>query len=413
MAVTPHSTDGVLAGPSGKQAPGLDTAVSAPRLAFIDGLRGIAALVVAMGHIIGMVPPDHPTTTFVRATLGEKLIWPWLFGGPMVWLFILVSGFALTWSEESRIASGRGRSSLRVFARRRAWRILPTYYVSLLLGLLVVLGFGRILVRPSPSLDTFEPVTLAGVLSHLGLVHNLDPNWVHQINPPLWSIAVEAQLYLLFPVLAWAMFRWRPYLPVLVLLVATKIANHVSPVQLFGLITWFVAGSVLAYVLRRHHASRPWLLATAGLAGILGLYRGPAQATTQTGQPIWLIAFVALVAALAGARPGRLNVATWKRTVLLGRSSYSLYAVHFPIAVLVWAVVGRLELPHAASVLLMIAVAAPTSLAAATVSYRFVEGPSLGRVQAVGSRPPTAGQGAATLPRPTDGCVAIAGTRRR
>jgi peptidoglycan/LPS O-acetylase OafA/YrhL len=353
------------------------------RLSFVDGLRGIAALVVAVGHIIGMVPPDHPSTDFAAADWGQRLMWPWLFGGPMVWMFILLSGFALTWSEDGRVLRGLARTSPWLFARRRAWRILPTYYVSLALGLVVTVGLGRFLTAPSPSLSTYGPVTPAGVLAHLGLFHNLAPQWTHQINPPLWSIAIEVQLYLLFPLLAWAAIRWRPYAPAIVLLLLAKLVNHFSPVPLLGFITWFVAGAVLAHFIRRHPLRRLPLLSVAAVALTYGIYEGPGRTTTQVGQAVWLLGLAALVAGLVGAPAGGLNVPTWRPAVILGQRSYSLYVVHFPLALLLWAGVSHLHLPTAPAVVVMVAVGVPLALGAASVCYRLVEEPSLRRLSRV------------------------------
>ena len=131
--------------------------MSLGRQRYIDGLRGLAALVVAVGHTWGMVPPDHPPFTLLNADAEHLLLWPWLFGKQMVWLFILLSGFALYWSEESRRWSGRDATSLRTYFGRRAWRILPTYYVSLGLGALVTVALEALLVAPSPSLRTYSP----------------------------------------------------------------------------------------------------------------------------------------------------------------------------------------------------------------------------------------------------------------
>ena len=39
------------------------------------------------------------------------------------------------------------------------------------------------------------------MLSHLFLVHNFNPDWYYGINGAFWSIAVESQLYVLYPVL--------------------------------------------------------------------------------------------------------------------------------------------------------------------------------------------------------------------
>ncbi len=175
--------------------------IQRPRLYFIDGLRGIAALIVAVGHLIGMVGPDHPVVPIWNANLEMLIIWPWTFGGPAVWLFILLSGFALFWAEESRRLAGRGNTGLAAYIKRRFWRILPTYYMSLFLGLIVVVVMAPILIPPSPSLQTYSPTSWMGFIAHVFLFQNLDLGWRFQFVPPLWSISVEMQLYIILPLI--------------------------------------------------------------------------------------------------------------------------------------------------------------------------------------------------------------------
>ena len=93
-----------------------------------------------------------------------------------------------------------------------------------------------------------------------------------------------------------------------------------------------------------------------------------------------------LGARIARRALGLWNLVTARPLTWLGDRSYSLYAVHFPIALLVWAGIGRLGLGHSAAVLATLAAGVPLSVAVAHVCYRLVEQPSLRRVTAVGRR---------------------------
>lgn len=362
----------------------LTTAVPEPQFKFINGLRGMAALVVAVGHIIGMVGPDHPKVPIWATDLLGLLIWPWTFGGPAVWLFIMLSGFTLYWTEESRRERGRGATSLKVYVKRRLWRILPTYYAAFALGAVVVSGLGAFLVAPSPSLQTYEPVTLGGVLSHLFMVHNLNPEWRTQIVPPLWSIAVEMQLYALFPLLFLVRRKLGVYLVAAGIVVVSFVLNQVASFPIFELIEWFVIGALLAHVLRRHRV--PATLAIPITLGALavGFMRFPAV-SGRLEQGVWLIAFTGLIAwmfALEGTR--RRNLLESKPALWLGQRSYSLYAVHFPVALLSWALVGRLDLSGAQHIIGIVVLGLAASLAVASASYRWIEVPSLERSRLAG-----------------------------
>ncbi|GAA1476851.1 acyltransferase [Nocardioides aestuarii] len=354
---------------------------SGDRLAYITGLRGIAALVVAVGHLLGMVPPDHPATSVFGANAYHLAIWPWLFGGQAVWLFLMVSGFALYWSEMRRRDAGRGATPLRVYALRRFWRIAPTYYAAVALGTVVLLVGSSVYLAPSPSLDTLRPVTPGGVVSHLLFVHNLNVQWIYQISPPLWSIGVEVHLYLLFPLLV----RWHnPIVPACLLVVAVRALQYALDLPVFALAEFFLAGAVLSHVAERWRPiPGPLLWATALTFMGLGFVRldlpGPAD------QLVWLIGFGTLLLALHQASAAeRGNVTTWPTVQRLGDASYSLYAVHFPLALALWWGVGRLGLPHAAEAAVMVVLGLPLVLAATWGCYRWVETWSLGKVRDVG-----------------------------
>lgn len=346
------------------------------KLPFITGLRGVAALVVAVGHMWGMVGPDHPGGPLWDADAEHVLLWFWQFGKPMVWVFILVSGFALFWSEEGRLLAGRKATSLRSYAVKRAWRILPTYYVSLALGLLIVAGAGWWLAAPSPSLRTYIPLTPGGLVSHVFLVHNLAPGWIYQVNPPLWSIAVEVQLYVLFPFLLWVGRRWNTYAGASALVVGVFLLNAVTDVPLFALAHWFIIGAVLAHFARRWTLHRGALYAVAGSTLAIGFLRIPGL-QGRIEELVWMAGFSCLVLALVQTGTGRRNPLAWSSTQWLGERSYSLYAVHFPLALIVWGVVSRLGLDRPGEVVTIILAGVGLSLVLSNWCYRLVELPSM------------------------------------
>lgn len=353
-----------------------------PRLKFVDGLRGVAALVVAAGHVLGMVGPDRPVIPIWKTDALGLVLWPWTFGGPAVWLFIMLSGFTLYWTEESRRLGSRGATPFRVYWQRRFWRILPTYYAALAFGAVVVLGFGWMLLDPSPSLMTYEPVTLGGVLSHMFMVHNLDPAWRTQIVPPLWSIAVEMQLYLLFPLLFILRRKLTVYGVAAGLVLVSFALNQVASFPVFELVEWFVVGAILAHVLRRRQVHAKVALVVALTALAIGFARVPTL-SGRIEQGVWLVAFAALIAWMF-ARGDRKNLLESKPALWLGARSYSLYAVHFPVALLCWSLVGRLDLSRVEYIIGIAVFGMGVSLAAASASYRWIEVPSLEKSRLVG-----------------------------
>ncbi len=137
---------------------------------------------------------DHPE----RAAHG-LIAWltDWLaYGHYAVTVFIAISGFSL--GLPIARGNGRLRKGALDFFQRRSVRILPPYYAALLIAYLVAcLSLHR---HTGSAYDSALPTTAFGFWSHLFLIHDFWPVQF-EADPPLWSIAVECQLYLFFPLL--------------------------------------------------------------------------------------------------------------------------------------------------------------------------------------------------------------------
>src|SRR5579862_3526623 len=168
------------------------------RLAFIEGLRGVAALYVVLTHIGSMVDPSHLSGTDSKAPEWlQALIRPFWFGHLAVAAFIVLSGYCL---QTSLFGGKDGRiHNFRKFYARRARRILPPYYATLILSVLVSIYITS--KQPGMPFSQYVPVTQENVLAHVFMVHNFSPDWMYKLNGVLWSIAIEWQLYILFPIL--------------------------------------------------------------------------------------------------------------------------------------------------------------------------------------------------------------------
>src|SRR5947209_13497448 len=152
-----------------------------PRVPWLDGVRALAALYVVVHHAWLTVFPD-PLHNRGPLWVG------WLMYGQLaVAVFIVVSGFSLGLAP---VHEGlRLRGGARRFVRRRAWRILPAYWAALALSAVVAMLF--------LGTRTGVHITARGMVVHAlllqDLVHGATPNGV------FWSIAVEWQIYFLFP----------------------------------------------------------------------------------------------------------------------------------------------------------------------------------------------------------------------
>jgi peptidoglycan/LPS O-acetylase OafA/YrhL len=155
----------------------------------LDGLRGIAVLLVIWCHLRGF--------TFDSSTewLSDFKAASGFIG---LYLFFVLSGFLLFLPYARSFLSGNKWPSTRRFYMRRALRILPIFYAALFVLFAVALIAPKSgLVPPIPRAKTlFTLVTL---------FHDVRPDaWFYVLgtDTPLWSLAIEWQFYLVLPVIA-------------------------------------------------------------------------------------------------------------------------------------------------------------------------------------------------------------------
>lgn len=164
----------------------------------LDGLRGIAVLLVVFMHMFvwmrGLVTPSG------EAILG-KTEDVWGFGTTGVELFFVLSGFLLFMPYARALLGLKEFPSTRKFYTRRILRIVPAYWVALLIT--VVASMQAFL----PALAPTNGIGWQNFLLHFLFLHNLDDQVDFSMNSVYWSMAVEAQFYLLLPLLAKLAYR--------------------------------------------------------------------------------------------------------------------------------------------------------------------------------------------------------------
>ncbi|MER5789821.1 acyltransferase [Streptomyces sp. NPDC001980] len=345
-----------------------------PQVRGLDGLRGLAALYVVLFHCWLYTFPGYPHSSAP----------PWLgglmFGRLAVVFFLVLSGFSLAISPARH---GWRSAGVGEFLRRRAWRILPPYWAALAMSLLI----SRFVVPASH----FGPPTGATVLV-FGLVAQ-DMVTAPTPNGAFWSIGVEAELYLLFPLLLLvrrrsgaAMLAASVTLPVVVIGLTAAGANpvegdnwlapHLAPVFAAG-----VAGAGIVTASDRvRRLPWGWFAVLAALPVLaLGAVRGSVWTVNHY---FWIDLAIApamtmLLAAVATGKPAVLvRLLTARPVHGLGSFSYSLYLIHLPI---VMAVMRRIA-PHFVSPGLptfwfTLAVGLPVSICAAWLFSRLFEIP--------------------------------------
>jgi peptidoglycan/LPS O-acetylase OafA/YrhL len=311
------------------------------RLAFIEGLRGVAALYVVFTHFGSMIDPSHLSGAKSNSPEWlQALIRPFWFGHLAVAAFIVLSGYCL----QTSLFGGRdGRiHKYGKFYARRARRILPPYYATLICSVLVSIYVTS--KQPGMPFSQYVPVTQENVLAHAFMVHNLNESWMYKLNGVLWSIGVEWQLYLLFPLLVALMFKVGRFFYVGLTALAAVALLVLLPVTL-RLYVWYIplfalgmAASHLAYRPNLRVGTLPrlaaWVFVLSSAACAYACYLG--GGIDPSIRPI-CDAFVGLAVAslvyLGTVAPWTpfTKLFAWKPIAGLGFFSYSLYLMHHPI----------------------------------------------------------------------------------
>ncbi|MBI4500227.1 MAG: acyltransferase [Gemmatimonadetes bacterium] len=365
-------------------------------LPVLDGLRGVAILLVLLTHAVAL--PLEPATTGLD-------VWAHAIarvGWTGVDLFFVLSGFLITGILLDTRDEPRRWSR---FYARRALRIFPLYY-GVLIAIFVVLP--RLVAWSEPQYHTLQAnqtwywayaVNFLEVVSH---GKGVPLNTVH-----FWSLSIEEQFYIFWPFVVWAcrpktLFKIGAVVLILGLtariwlMVANPLGYDnaawvITPVRLDGL----MMGAVLA-VAARSKGGLPrlrelaWPAAIGGMLAIalIGIaHRGfvsPDPVVGTIGLPLLAFTYGAVLVLALTARPGDLidRALRGKMIRSWGRYSYGVYVFHYLIiGALLWnprlafyqhesAWLGGSKLP---AVLLFALLAAALSFGVAWVSYNVYE----------------------------------------
>jgi len=296
---------------------------------------------------------------------------PFPWGRYGVDLFFVLSGYLIT---SGLLRSELGSGYFSRFYLRRSLRIFPAYYATIALAMIVV---------PVSALPMM-PWSL-GYLGNIGYLFG--DNW-NSALAHLWSLAVEEQFYLLWPLALWLVRstagRWRLIAAVLLIAPALRwgfteywswqAAYALLPARMDGL----AIGAAVALVQSTRGvewfvARRGRLLAAAALTGmLLVVVTRKIQFQTPPHMAIVLsvsvICFGFVVAATIGIRDTKLAaLMSLGPVVYLGQISYGLYLVH------VWVLYALDQ--HTDSWPLLLTAGGGISLVLAMLSWHFFERP--------------------------------------
>jgi peptidoglycan/LPS O-acetylase OafA/YrhL len=350
----------------------------AARVQWLDGIRGAAATFVVLHHIWLTTWPDFPSNT------GPWWLGWLLYGHMAVAIFIVVSGFSLALApmrNEGRLSGG-----VRRFIKRRAWRILPAYWAALILSIVVTAALLRPELGPGEHLRS---LAVHGLLLQ-DLMGSESPNGA------LWSIAIEWQIYFVFPLILLLARCTSLSVAVLITAVVVLLAhaaagvggaldkiNGLTPQFLvlfaLGALAVWLGGGDRAVRLRRPLAAVA--LVTLGSFVVLAASRGSEWIVARF---FWMdllfgvgaASLLALIHA-GGFVPARRVLAS-RAALWLGLFSYSIYLIHAPlVGVLDKYAFGPMDLSPLATFGVSLALGLPLILVLAYGFHLLFEAPFL------------------------------------
>jgi peptidoglycan/LPS O-acetylase OafA/YrhL len=337
----------------------------------LDGLRGISILLVYIHH----------------------LYYPLMPGGFLgVDVFFVLSGFLIT-SLLVQEQEQKGLISLKDFYIRRALRLMPA-----LITLIVIIGsFALIFLDLRRRTATYQGIWLT--LSYAS-------NWLYALgyfsaDNPLgitWSLAIEEQFYLTWPLLLILALRFklrhRWILYILALLIALISLHrkmlveqgasifrlyYASDIRADTLIIGCLTGLLVSWNLLPHN--KRFEIGMKSLAAVGGIFLGYLVGTAswtdlmlyQHGGYTLIALCIAMILTVVIIWPPKivLLALNFPPLIWIGRISYGLYLWHWPVR---WFIYQKKVMPASALQLLAVLV---LSLLASTFSYYFVEKPFL------------------------------------
>ncbi len=326
------------------------------RLAFADGLRGLAALWVLLFHLS---TGRHLDALLAALPAGvDRVAFTWGHGGVAV--FFVLSGCVLALTVERATLDAAGASR---FVLRRLLRLAPPYYAALLVA--VALG----LVKG-------EHVGAWQVVAHGLFVQTLVD--VPPVGIVFWTLSIEMQFYVAFALLTWlgdapGGARTVTRRVVAVLALAWPLGWLATPSPATGFLPFwaqFMAGVLARDAMRGDRADKAFATAFAAVLLACGIARDDLFSG---------IAGATALALLAAHAAGGLHAwLSGRAAQALGRVSYSLYLMHVPTITLAAAVLHRLP-PHAGVVgeLVDAALVVAACVAVAWAFWRAIERPGI------------------------------------
>ncbi|MDD2800010.1 MAG: acyltransferase [Methylococcales bacterium] len=342
------------------------------RLVELDGLRGIAAFMVFLSHVIGLLA----VTRFVNFyhSSPARIISD---GAAAVDIFFVLSGFVLSLPFIDQ------KKSLNYFSFviKRMFRLFPTYWICILLTIYIKNQYNPSGMEWNGLSEWartlwIKPITESDILRHLPLIMKTD---FHVIDPVAWTLAIEMKMSLLLPILIFWVKKWDSILSQTLLILTSVVLSYLTGKLEY--LPLFAIGLILSIhwrqfkIINSTHFFKLLILFTLTLILIGNRFLLPFNYNNYISHTQSLITALgaALFIPIAIFWSGVNNFLKHPGIDFLGKISYSFYLYHFPFLL----VSVSILYPIYESMLISAIVSLFLTIIISFLSYKFIESKSM------------------------------------
>ena len=348
----------------------------------LDSLRGVAAITVVFGHFYLLWREAGHTPHWVEQLFRMPPFFLLVAGHAAVVLFFLLSGFVLT------LPVLRDKTqSYPQYVIRRVCRIYLPYLVALSISLIACAKlYGRPLYGQWFQHTWVAAPHAASVLQHVVFIGNFN---TVLYNPPIWSLVHEMRISLIFPLLCLAALRLNTRIVLLISaclpLIADLLAGHSILPETYarsvGYCGMFLIGVLIARhqdAIRERFQQIPRFARWAVFFLALAFYLYPGASTLPLhlrGMQLELVTAIggSYIIIMAVMHAGFSNLLRRKPLRFLGKVSYSIYLIHFPLLFALAILCSYENIP----LLVAFPVFVTATLVLSNIFYTYIEKPSI------------------------------------
>lgn len=346
----------------------------------IDGLRGFACLLVVWFHasfFANAINPDVPKLYYNLSLLGQA----------GVDLFFVLSGFLIT---GILMDTAREKNVLKKFYIRRSLRIFPLYY-----GFLSIFAICVVLFVGVHELKDLIPYLF--YLQNLSELHRLD---TYQYLNHTWSLAVEEQFYLIWPVMFLALYKKSVKAAIILCVTAfvlslilryamieagypklayTFVLSHLDGLTIGAFLS--IIWRHYACILSQYKDILKIVIAILFFLSILNFLTAEDVGILIVGVQATIMSLLfgcVLVLIITGKNDAPINKMFSSRMLRhMGKISYGLYVFHSPIMIFIGYKLYHYQWGYWANHIILLAIGGGLAYGISIISYRFYEAPIL------------------------------------